>query len=586
MKTVFLFSVLAVALVVVSSAQTPILTLVANPPERGTITFTNQDCQGEKVLSVSMSSKPGWYLSELSFDPPINRDAPFDAPQAIRYVGCFGPPISFQSEQSREDLTTFTNYEAQFRVMSNATITITFRSAAPDIKGPPKDIATTPGMDAEFSVNAVGRAPLIYRWQKNGVDIAGATKTNLVLLNVQIGDSGEYAVIVSNALGTVPSPKAKLTVKPIVVSINNVAVEGTNYAALGPVTVKIQSQYANGRSFYTLDGSAPDLTKALYTSPFVVGSSATLRVVAYSPDFLQSVVSEPLSISSVPVYNLFVSSTCGGSVTVIPPEGPYALGTVVTVIARPETNWTFMGWVGSAAQSSLTNTITMNGPKSVTAMFGTTVSVTVTGNGSIAIVPSLPLHPCGTYTYLVPEPADGNYFVLWGNLSDAYDFPYGYGVYNPRPVISAAFAPLPANEFALTVIPDGPGDITVSSPTNRFKAGEVVTVRVFPEDGQTFLGWSGDASGTTNRLSVTMDRSKTITARFSRNLILNAHRFNSDTELTILSGAGDGYQLEASSDLIHWTPIRTATNYSIGTYFTDLEARTLPARFYRAVRVP
>ncbi|MBK7075437.1 MAG: hypothetical protein IPH44_24420 [Myxococcales bacterium] len=46
-----------------------------------------------------------------------------------------------------------------------------------------------------------------------------------------------------------------------------------------------------------------------------------------------------------------------------------------------------------------------------------------------------------------------------------------------------------------------------------------------PSAGYQFIGWSGDATGTTNPLTVTMTASKTITANFAA---IGASRYVSD----------------------------------------------------------
>jgi hypothetical protein len=62
-------------------------------------------------------------------------------------------------------------------------------------------------------VEASGSPPLSYQWLKNGVNIPGATNQTLVLPLIQAEDSGSiYTVSVSNALGTVTSSGATLTV--------------------------------------------------------------------------------------------------------------------------------------------------------------------------------------------------------------------------------------------------------------------------------------------------------------------------------------------------------------------------------------
>src|SRR5262249_23211459 len=53
-------------------------------------------------------------------------------------------------------------------------------------------------------------SPIFYQWQFNGMDIAGATGSILVLTNIQPSLVGLYRVVVSNANGWALSPQAIL----------------------------------------------------------------------------------------------------------------------------------------------------------------------------------------------------------------------------------------------------------------------------------------------------------------------------------------------------------------------------------------
>ena len=68
------------------------------------------------------------------------------------------------------------------------------------------------GSNALFTVAAAGAAPLGYQWRFNGAAIAGATNTNLALLNVQLTNGGSYTVVVTNPAASVTSSNAILTV--------------------------------------------------------------------------------------------------------------------------------------------------------------------------------------------------------------------------------------------------------------------------------------------------------------------------------------------------------------------------------------
>lgn len=83
----------------------------------------------------------------------------------------------------------------------------------PTIVDAPVATSATVGEPAFFTVVASGTRPLRYQWQRNGVDIAGATYEYLLFRAVGPSDAGTYRVIVTNAVGTVTSAGVQLTVK-------------------------------------------------------------------------------------------------------------------------------------------------------------------------------------------------------------------------------------------------------------------------------------------------------------------------------------------------------------------------------------
>ncbi len=84
---------------------------------------------------------------------------------------------------------------------------------APVITQQPQSIAVAAGATATFSVIALGTQPLSYRWQRGGVDIAGATASAYTSPAVTAADDGAaFRVIISNAAGSVTSQAAVLTV--------------------------------------------------------------------------------------------------------------------------------------------------------------------------------------------------------------------------------------------------------------------------------------------------------------------------------------------------------------------------------------
>ena len=70
--------------------------------------------------------------------------------------------------------------------------------------------------------------------------------------------------------------------------------------------------------------------------------------------------------------------------------------------------------------------------------------------------------------------------------------------------------------YRLSLSTSGSGSIRASPERETYPAGSNVSLTAVPGDGYTFSGWSGDASGSANPLTVTMDADKSITARFTR----------------------------------------------------------------------
>ncbi len=100
-----------------------------------------------------------------------------------------------------------------------ATLTVNAAAVAPTITTPPANQTVTAGQTASFSVVAGGTAPLSYQWQKNAVNIAGATSSSYTTPVTATSDSGStFDVVVSNTAGTATSGAATLTVNAAAVA--------------------------------------------------------------------------------------------------------------------------------------------------------------------------------------------------------------------------------------------------------------------------------------------------------------------------------------------------------------------------------
>ena len=83
---------------------------------------------------------------------------------------------------------------------------------APSITTPPANETVVVGGTATFSVVASGTQPLSFQWQHDNTNLIGATSSSLMLTNVQVSAAGSYAVIVTNAAGSITSVPVTLQV--------------------------------------------------------------------------------------------------------------------------------------------------------------------------------------------------------------------------------------------------------------------------------------------------------------------------------------------------------------------------------------
>jgi hypothetical protein len=89
-------------------------------------------------------------------------------------------------------------------------------ATAPVITTQPVSQTVSAGQSASFVVVATGSAPLSYQWQRNGVNVAGATSSTYTTAATTTADNAaNFDVVVSNSAGTVTSVLASLTVNAV-----------------------------------------------------------------------------------------------------------------------------------------------------------------------------------------------------------------------------------------------------------------------------------------------------------------------------------------------------------------------------------
>ncbi len=122
--------------------------------------------------------------------------------------------------------------------------------------------------------------------------------------------------------------------------------------------------------------------------------------------------------------------------------------------------------------------------------------------------------------------------------------------------------------YGLNVDAEGLGKVTVTPDSSYYHAGTEVTLTAVPDSGWEFESWSGDLSGRTNPINITIDTTKNITAKF-----INPNGGIIDIQIKSSSDdaeekVGDGKVYLKSSDL---ELVVDGSEQVVGMRFTDVE---------------
>ncbi|CAL2088963.1 conserved exported hypothetical protein [Tenacibaculum sp. 190524A05c] len=269
--------------------------------------------------------------------------------------------------------------------------------------------------------------------------------------------------------------------------------------------------------------------------------------------------------STIDQFTLTLNATNGSvSTNPNPVGGTYDDGTSVTLTATPDSGYQFDGWSGDASGTTNPLSITMDADKTITAMFSPiqrTLTINAT-NGSVSTNPnpSGGTYNDGTSVTLTATPDAGYQFDGWSGDASGTTNPLSITM-DADKTITAMFSPI---QRTLTLNATNGAVSTNPNPTGgTYNDGTSVTLTATPDAGYQFDGWSGDASGTTNPFTITMDADKTVTAMFSpiqRKLTLNATNgsvstnpnptggtYDDGTSVTLTATPNAGYQFDGWS---------------------------------------
>jgi len=210
-----------------------------------------------------------------------------------------------------------------------------------------------------------------------------------------------------------------------------------------------------------------------------------------------------------------------GSVAKIPNQVSYNSGSTVQLTATPNVGYTFTSWSGDATGTTNPLTVTMNSTKNITANFtaiASTFTLNVTAvNGTALKVPNLATYTNGASVLLTATPNVGYVFTSWSGDANGSVNPLTVTM-NANKNITVNFTLIPVNTFVLNVLANN-GTVSKNPSLVSYNSGATVQLTATANSGYTFTSWSGDANGSLNPLTVTMNSDKNITANFTADVI-------------------------------------------------------------------
>ena len=256
-----------------------------------------------------------------------------------------------------------------------------------------------------------------------------------------------------------------------------------------------------------------------------------------------------ISCSKDPIlYTLTTSTNPTEGGTLLPSSAQFEEGETVVLNATPSEEYVFFSWSGVSGENSATS-IVMNSDKSVVALFVKkrySLEISVEGEGEVTekIIKagSSTDYNSGTIVELSANPVSEWVFVEWkGDLSGSEN-PTQITINKPKKIIAV----FQKRQYPLNIEIEGEGSVeeTVIKPgvPNSYNSGTIVSIEAIPQNGWSFLKWSGDVSSLENPIEITVNISKNIKAEF-----FNPQDF---TGLPILYVDTEGSEINSKEDYV------------------------------------
>lgn len=508
------------------------------------------DYSGPTTLEFEMGAEVSFEVSPTRF--PLGTSQRFRAD----YVSWGGNTSSQFKAILTQDITTVIQYDVAAEVVVGPGVTVT--PASPDGF---YRLGTVLNLSGSCPQGQVLGAVQGSWWTPNNTNQGGRTVLAASLpWSIPVLSAANY----SRFCATPGNFNLTVTTSPPGLSVR---IGAAGSFAPGPITQQISStqqttletqqyQVLNGTGYQFLQWHAPQ-------GLFQTGLGGITSVIT---PFLPTGSTTATASFSYECYVLTIAAA-GGTVITNQlgnafgfPSNCYRPWTTVTLTATPNPGNAFNGWAGDASGTTSSTTVTMTGPKTVTANFGSAgnITLTVTTNPvglGVRIGASGGFSP-GPISQQIPA----NQSTTIGAVGTQVLNGTGYTFANwstGGTLVSTSIQPsssltATANYnttcHIVTVNTSGSGSVSLSPqpnlpgfPNNCYVPGSAVTLTANPATGNTFTSWSGDAAGTASPITIVVDAPKTVTAAFGQQQNVTITLTTSPVGLAVRFGASGAF---------------------------------------------
>ena len=361
-------------------------------------------------------------------------------------------------------------------------------------------------------------------------------------------------------------------------------------------------------STYSYQVAAYNSAGAVYS---LITSASTLKAAATAASTLRIYSSGPSSGVAVTVW---IGSDTSANITGTTPTSlTFAAGTVIGAVcpSKSADGQIFQKWqLDGVDQKTTTNTsVVMNGPHTLTAVYGTSApaaktlsSLSISGPSSVDEGSSAQYSATAVYsdgstadvTSSVTWSEDSSYAGISSNgildadsvssdksvvITASYkeNYPSGSVTKTATKTVTISNTASTTN-YTLTVNATN-GYVNVSPTGSSYPAGTEVRLSAHPSSGYIFANWSGDASGSDYTTYVTMNGNKTVTGNFTVDTSECAVRVDIQPEESVSEGAM--WKVIGKVSSANWQPSGNTFSHLLpGKYritFNDIPGWETPA---------